>query len=57
MKEYIMDDNHWFEKFSRAWCLLIRSHCTCGWKSRPCLTINGAGNACFNHEMEFAKEA
>jgi hypothetical protein len=43
---------HWFDKFTTVLAFLVRAHCTCGWRSRPCLTMDGASNALIRHEYD-----
>ena len=49
---YQISGDCWFSGFSRAWLVLIRAECTCGHRTRPCLTVNGASNKLIWHQAE-----
>jgi hypothetical protein len=48
---YQLSGDCWFKGFSRAWLVLIRAECTCGYRTWPHLTAQGAGNAIFRHQV------
>jgi hypothetical protein len=52
MQTYLMSDGCLFQRFRRAWLVLIRAECACGHLTRPCLTLNGASNALFRHQAQ-----
>lgn len=33
---------HWFAGMPRAWLVLFRVNCSCGWRTPPCWTANSA---------------
>jgi hypothetical protein len=49
---YQISGDCWFKGFSRAWLVLIRAECTCGHRTRPCLTVNGASDKLIWHQAE-----
>jgi hypothetical protein len=52
MPLYEVSAECWFTDMCRAWLLLVRARCACGYRTRPCLTLDGAANALLRHQAQ-----
>lgn len=52
MPLYRLSDGCLFQRFRRAWLILIRAECTCGHLTRPCLTMEGASDELIRHQAQ-----
>lgn len=60
MRAYLLGDDHWFRGFRRAWLVLARAECSCGWCSRPywpsAVGLDGAASALILHQARGGTE-
>jgi hypothetical protein len=49
---YEMHPDCWFKEVHRAWLVLVRAECSCGHRTRPHLTLDGAARALILHQAE-----
>lgn len=52
MKIYQLSDGCCFRSFRRAWLILVRAECACGYLTRPYLTADGASDALIRHQAQ-----
>jgi hypothetical protein len=52
MALYRLSDGCCFMTMRPAWLVLLRAECTCGYRTRPCLTNDGAANALIRHQAQ-----
>jgi hypothetical protein len=49
---YRISPGCWFGGVHRAWLVLVRVECSCGYRTRPYLTLDGAANALILHQTQ-----
>ena len=52
MEIYRVGPGHVIKDVHRAWLLLVRAECSCGHKTRPYWSLDGAADALLQHQIE-----